>query len=155
MNFDLKEWTLNILWIFGEDVLIFFSTNFQVAIFCKKNFYAKIGKLAPVAQLDRASACGAGSRRFESCRAHHIRFRDQVYVSSFWKRKTIKAVYLWTMIIALYECILNLVSIWKLSKREPLGFWKFVNCELNPMLLTQNYWSQNFLVWRMDKYLKI
>lgn len=26
---------------------------------------------APVAQLDRASACGAGSHRFESCQAHH------------------------------------------------------------------------------------
>jgi len=26
----------------------------------------------PVAQLDRASACGAEGRRFESCRVHHI-----------------------------------------------------------------------------------
>ena len=27
---------------------------------------------APVAQLDRASACGAGGRRFEPCRAHQF-----------------------------------------------------------------------------------
>src|SRR4051812_123210 len=26
----------------------------------------------PVAQLDRASACGAEGRRFESCRVHHL-----------------------------------------------------------------------------------
>jgi hypothetical protein len=30
-----------------------------------------ISTVAPVAQLDRAPACGAGGRRFESCRAHH------------------------------------------------------------------------------------
>jgi hypothetical protein len=30
------------------------------------------GTCVPVAQLDRASACGAEGRRFESCRVHQI-----------------------------------------------------------------------------------
>lgn len=33
---------------------------------------------APVAQLDRASACGAGSRWFESSRAYHNLFYNTV-----------------------------------------------------------------------------
>ena len=33
--------------------------------------------LAPVAQLDRAFACGAKGRRFESCRVYHI-FRFEI-----------------------------------------------------------------------------
>ena len=36
-------------------------------------------KIAPVAQLDRASACGAGGRRFESSRAHHVEEKYDSY----------------------------------------------------------------------------
>ena len=33
--------------------------------------FVRISTFAPVAQLDRALACGAKGRRFESCRVYH------------------------------------------------------------------------------------
>ena len=37
-------------------------------------FVAGISTLAPVAQLDRALACGAKGRRFESCRVYQRKY---------------------------------------------------------------------------------
>ena len=48
---------------------------------------------ALIAQLDRASACGAGGRRFESCWVHHkvarkpVRSRSQSKLREIWRRR--------------------------------------------------------------------
>ena len=36
-----------------------------------------ISTSAPVAQLDRAFACGAKGRRFESCRVYHLKLFEK------------------------------------------------------------------------------
>ena len=46
---------------------------------------------APVAQLDRALACGARGRKFESCRVYHISFMERC--RSGWTGRSRKAVW--------------------------------------------------------------
>ncbi len=46
--------------------MLIFIVKWMSVAFC-----AKMSTYAPVAQLDRALACGAKGRRFESCRVYH------------------------------------------------------------------------------------